>query len=54
MSEAQRQALETMVEFDCPMSQKIRQDVSREKDFEVTDVEVRMRGCCPKCRQKKR
>jgi len=43
-----------VVEFECPMSQKIRQDVSREKDFEVTDVEVRMRGYCPKCRQKKR
>lgn len=43
-----------VVEFECPLSQKIGQDVSREKDFEVTDVEVRMRGYCPKCRQKKR
>ena len=43
-----------VVEFECPLSQKMKQDVSREKDFEVTDVEVRMRGYCPKCRQKKR
>ena len=40
-----------VVEFECPQSQKMREDVSREKGFEVTDAEVRMRGYCPTCRQ---
>ena len=44
----------TVVEFECPLSQKMQEDVSREKGFEVTDVEVRMRGYCPKCRQERK
>ena len=43
-----------VVEFDCPLSQKMKEDVSREKGFEITDVEVQMRGYCPKCREDKR
>ena len=42
-----------VVEFECPLSQKMREDVGREKGFEVTDVEVRMRGYCPQCRQER-
>jgi len=44
----------TVVEFECPLSQKMQEDVSREKGFEVTNVEVRMRGYCPKCRQERK
>ena len=44
----------TVVEFECPLSQKMQEDVNREKGFEVTDVEVRMRGYCPKCRQERK
>ena len=43
-----------VVEFECPLSQKMKDDVSREKGFEITDAEVRMRGYCPKCRQERR
>ena len=42
-----------VVEFECPTSQKMKDDVSREKGFEVTDVEVRMTGYCPTCRESK-
>ena len=40
-----------VVEFECPLSQKMQEDVSREKGFEVTDAEVRMRGYCSQCRR---
>jgi len=40
-----------VVEFECPMSQKIREQVSIENGFLVIDEEVRMRGYCPECRQ---
>jgi len=43
-----------IVEFECPLSQKMREDVAREKDFEITDIEVRMTGYCSKCRQSKK
>ena len=42
-----------VVEFKYPLSQEMKDNISREKDFEVTEVEVQMRGYCPKCRQKK-
>ena len=40
-----------IVEFECPLSPKMRERVARENDFEVTGVEIRMTGYCPKCRQ---
>jgi len=40
-----------VVEFECPMSQKIKDDVSREKGFEITNAEVRMTGYCPACQK---
>ena len=42
-----------VIEFECPMSRKIREDISREMGFEVTNAEVRMTGYCPTCRQSK-
>ena len=40
-----------VVEFECPMSQKMKDDVSREKGFEVINTEVQMTGYCPTCRE---
>jgi len=40
-----------IVEFECPLSPKMKEDIARENDFEVTGVEVRMTGYCPQCRQ---
>ena len=39
-----------VVEFECPLSPKMKEDIAREKGFEVTGVEIRMTGYCPKCR----
>lgn len=41
-----------IVEFDCPLSQQLKQDISQKHDFEVSGVEVRMVGLCPSCRGK--
>jgi len=43
-----------IVEFKCPLSLKMKADIAREKDFEITDVEIRMTGYCSKCRQNKK
>ena len=40
-----------IVEFECPLSAKMKDDIARENDFEVTGVEVRMTGYCSQCRQ---
>jgi Fur family ferric uptake transcriptional regulator len=40
-----------VVEFECSMSQKMKEEVSREKGFKVINTEVRMTGYCPSCRQ---
>ena len=40
-----------VVEFECPLSPKMKKDIAREKGFEVTGVEIRMTGYCSKCRQ---
>ena len=40
-----------VVEFQCPLTLKMKRDIAMEKDFEVTGVEVQMTGYCPKCRQ---
>ena len=42
-----------IVEFKCPLSPKMKENIARENDFEVTGVEIRMTGYCPKCRQDK-
>lgn len=41
-----------VVEFVCPMSQKLREDTAKKYDFDIFDVEVRMVGLCPDCRRK--
>ena len=40
-----------VVEFECPLTQKMKDDIAREKGFEVTGVEVQMTGYCSKCRR---
>jgi len=39
-----------IMEFEYPLSPKMKRDIAREKSFEVTDVEIRMTGYCSKCR----
>lgn len=41
-----------VVEFACPVSQKLRKDVGKQYDFDITGVEVRMTGLCSSCRHK--
>ena len=40
-----------IMEFEYPLSQKIKRNIAREKGFEVTGVEIRMTGYCSKCRR---
>ena len=40
-----------IMEFEYPLSSKMKRDIVREKGFEVTGVEIRMNGYCSKCRQ---
>ena len=40
-----------IMEFEYPLSQKIKRNIAREKDFEVTGVEIQVTGYCSKCRQ---
>ena len=41
-----------IIEFECPLSAQMKQDVAREKNFEVTATEVHMTGYCAQCRRK--
>ena len=43
-----------IMEFEYPLSPKMKKDIAREKGFEVTSVEVRMTGYCSRCRQNKK
>jgi len=43
-----------VVEFKCNLCLEMRGEIAREKDFEVTGVEVHMTGYCSKCRRKKK
>jgi len=43
-----------VVEFECPLSLKMKKDIAREKGFEITGAEIRMTGYCSKCRQNKK
>ena len=43
-----------VVEFECPLSPKMKEDIAQEKGFEVTGVEIHMTGYCPKCRQNRK
>ncbi|OGN91906.1 MAG: hypothetical protein A2Z75_06555 [Chloroflexi bacterium RBG_13_50_10] len=41
-----------VVEFACPVSQRLRENIGKQYDFDITGVEVRMTGLCPSCREK--
>jgi Fur family ferric uptake transcriptional regulator len=41
-----------VVEFACPVSWKLREDIGKQYDFDITVVEVRMTGLCSSCRNK--
>jgi len=43
-----------IMEFEYPLSQKIKRNIAREKDFEVTGVEIQVTGYCSKCRQNRK
>jgi len=43
-----------IMEFEYPLSPKMKRDIAREKGFEVTSVEIRMTGYCSKCRQNRK
>ncbi len=43
-----------IMEFEYPLSQKMKRDIARGKGFEVTGVEIRMTGYCSRCRQDKK
>jgi Fe2+ or Zn2+ uptake regulation protein len=42
-----------VIEFTCPLCQKLRDEMGREYDFDITGVEVSMSGVCPECRQQR-
>jgi Fe2+ or Zn2+ uptake regulation protein len=42
-----------VIEFTCPLCQKLRDEMGREHDFDITGVEVSMTGVCPECRQQR-
>ena len=42
-----------VVEFECPMSIQMKEEVSKEKQFEIVNIEVRMTGYCPECRRER-
>ena len=39
-----------VVEFECSLTQKMKEDMAEEKGFEITGVEVQMTGYCSRCR----
>ena len=41
-----------VVEFACPVRWKLREDIGKQYDFDITGVEVRMTGLCSSCRNK--
>jgi len=43
-----------VVEFTCSLCPEMMEEIAREKEFEVTRVEVHMAGYCSECRQKKK
>ncbi|UCH51884.1 MAG: transcriptional repressor [Chloroflexota bacterium] len=39
-----------VVEFACPLSREFRNNIGKQYDFDINDVEVRMTGLCSSCR----
>lgn len=42
-----------VVEFECPVRVQMKEEVGKEKGFEIVNTEVRMTGYCPECRKKR-
>ena len=42
-----------VIEFVCPLSLKMKEDIGQEKGFEVAGAEIHMTGYCSKCRRNK-
>ena len=40
-----------VVEFECPLSPKMKKDIAQKNGFEIDGVEIRMTGYCAQCRQ---
>ena len=43
-----------ILEFECPRREKMKEDVTQQKGFKVTGIEVHMTGYCSDCRQDKK
>lgn len=43
----------TIIEFQCPLTDQIKNDIGKKNDFQIIDTEVRMIGLCSECRAKK-
>lgn len=41
-----------IVEFQCPLTSKMKRDIGKKNDFQIFDTEVRMIGLCSHCRTK--
>ena len=41
-----------VVEFDYPLAKRMKEEVGKEQDFDITVVEVRLLGFCSRCRNK--
>jgi Fe2+ or Zn2+ uptake regulation protein len=39
-----------VIEFQCPVAERLKEDVGREHGFKVTGVEVNLEGYCSECR----
>jgi len=43
-----------IIEFKCPLTEKLKTQIGREQGFEVTEAEVRLVGYCQTCQKKLR
>ena len=41
-----------VIEFSCPLTERLKDRFMREQGFEVTEAEVRLAGYCPECRKR--
>jgi len=42
-----------VIEFSCPLTERLKDRFMREQGFEVTEAEVRLAGYCPECRKRR-
>lgn len=42
-----------VVEFECPLTAKMKDDVGRECGFDVVNADVRLEGYCERCRRRR-